>query len=144
MQGILITPVSADDERLARLQQRGTPVVLVDSRSPARGQCSVSVDDVLGGELAVAHLLEAGHARIAFVGGPLSIRQVADRREGAVRALERAGASAGDLHMIVTSGAERGRRAARRCRPRGTAAAGSGPRRSSARTTCSPWACCRR
>ena len=88
VQGILITPVSADDERLARLQQRGTPVVLVDSRSPARGQCSVSVDDVLGGELAVAHLIEAGHTRIAFVGGPLSIRQVADRREGATRALE--------------------------------------------------------
>lgn len=43
-----------------------------------------------------------GHTRIAFVGGPLSIRQVADRREGAVRALERAGAGAEDLHMIVT------------------------------------------
>ena len=102
VQGILITPVSADDERLALLQQRGTPVVLVDSRSPARGQCSVSVDDVLGGELAVAHLIGDGHSRIAFVGGPLSIRQVADRREGAVRALERAGLSADDLHMIVT------------------------------------------
>ena len=49
VQGILITPVSADDERLALLQQRGTPVVLVDSRSPTRGQCSVSVDDVLCG-----------------------------------------------------------------------------------------------
>lgn len=77
-------------------------MVLVDSRSPARGQCSVSVDDVLGGELAVAHLIGAGHTRIAFVGGPLSIRQVADRREGAIRALGRAGASADDLHMIVT------------------------------------------
>src|SRR5262249_18401200 len=85
-----------------RLQQRGTPVVLVDSRPPARGRCSVAVDDVLGGELAVAHLIEAGHIRIAFVGGPLSIRQVADRREGAIRALERAGASADHLHMIVT------------------------------------------
>src|SRR5437870_12562681 len=29
VQGILITPVSADDEHVARLQQRGTPVVLV-------------------------------------------------------------------------------------------------------------------
>ena len=102
VQGILITPVSAEDQRLARLQQRGTPVVLVDSRSPTRGQCSVSVDDVLGGELAVAHLLESGHTRIAFVGGPLSIRQVADRREGALRALDRTGASADDLHMIET------------------------------------------
>jgi LacI family transcriptional regulator, galactose operon repressor len=102
VQGILITPVSAADDRLARLQQRGTPVVLVDSRSPTRGQCSVSVDDVLGGELAVSHLLEDGHTRIAFVGGPLSIRQVADRRDGALRALDRAGASPDDLYMIET------------------------------------------
>ena len=102
VQGILITPVSADDDRLARLQQRGTPVVLVDSRSPTRGQCSVSVDDVLGGELAVSHLLGDGHTRIAFVGGPLIIRQVADRRDGALRALDRAGASPDNLHMIET------------------------------------------
>ena len=36
VQGILITPVSGADERLTRLQRRGTPVVLVDSRSPIR------------------------------------------------------------------------------------------------------------
>jgi LacI family transcriptional regulator len=103
VQGILITPVTGAHERLARLQRRGTPVVLVDSRSPTRGQCSVSVDDVLGGDLAVTHLLAAGHGRIAFVGGPLSIRQVADRREGAIRALKRAGISAGQLRVIETA-----------------------------------------
>ena len=102
VQGILITPVAADGERLARLQRRGTPVVLVDSRSPSRGQCSVSVDDVLGGELAVAHLLAEGHERIAFVGGPPSFRQVTDRREGAVRALAKAGRTAADLQLIDT------------------------------------------
>jgi len=75
VQGILITPVSGADKRLASVQRRGTPVVLVDSRSPSRGQCSVSVDDVLGGDLAVSHLLEAGHEQIAFVGGPMSVRR---------------------------------------------------------------------
>jgi LacI family transcriptional regulator len=102
VQGILITPVSGADKRLASMQRRGTPVVLVDSRSPSRGQCSVSVDDVLGGDLAVTHLLEAGHQRIAFVGGPLSTRQVTDRRDGAIRALERAGRDAADLQVIET------------------------------------------
>jgi LacI family transcriptional regulator len=102
VQGILITPVSGADQRLARVQRRGTPVVLVDSRSPSRGQCSVSVDDVLGGDLAVTHLLEAGHRQIAFVGGPLSIRQVSDRRDGALAALERAGRDRADLHVIET------------------------------------------
>ncbi len=103
VQGILITPVSAADEHVARLQRRGTPVVLVDARSLSRGQCSVSVDDVLGGELAITHLLDEGHRRIAFVGGPMSLRQVADRRDGAIRALERAGRTEADLHVIETS-----------------------------------------
>ena len=102
VQGILITPVSGADKRLASVQRRGTPVVLVDSRSPSRGQCSVSVDDVLGGDLAVSHLLEVGHQQIAFVGGPMSVRQVSDRRDGAVRALERAGRTGADLLVIET------------------------------------------
>jgi len=103
VQGILITPVADDLSRLARLQQRGTPVVLVDSRSPTGDQCSVAVDDVLGGEVAVAHLLAAGHERIAYVGGPLTVRQVTDRRDGAIRALQQAGGAAADLMMIETA-----------------------------------------
>src|SRR5205814_4139530 len=103
VQGILITPVSGAYERLARLQRRGTPVVLLDSRSPTRGQCSVSVDDVLGGDIAVTHLLEARHERIAFVGGPMTMRQVADRREGAIRALERSGLRGDQLQVIETA-----------------------------------------
>src|SRR6516165_10716860 len=39
VQGILITPVPGAHDRLAQLQRRGTPVVLVDSRSPTHGQC---------------------------------------------------------------------------------------------------------
>ena len=105
VQGILITPVTTGDgagERLTRLQRRGTPVILVDSRSPSGSQCSVAVDDVLGGDFAVSHLLEEGHERIAYVGGPLGLRQVADRLDGAARALERAGATVDDLLMIDT------------------------------------------
>src|ERR1700733_9215201 len=105
VQGILITPVTTGDgagERLTRLQRRGTPVILVDSRSPSGSQCSVAVDDVLGGDFAVSHLLEEGHERIAYVGGPLGLRQVADRLDGAARALERGGGTVDDLLMIDT------------------------------------------
>jgi LacI family transcriptional regulator len=100
--GVLITPVVGASTRLASLQLRGTPVVLVDSRSPSRGQCSVAVDDVMGGDLAMSHLLAAGHQRIAYVAGPASIRQVADRHEGALRALRRVGVAADDLTIIET------------------------------------------
>lgn len=100
VQGVLLTPVAGAGIRLAELQRRGTPVVLVDSRSPYSGQCSVAVDDVSGGDLAISHLLAAGHERIAFISGPVAIRQVADRHEGALRALRRAGREPGKLRII--------------------------------------------
>jgi LacI family transcriptional regulator len=102
VQGVLITPVAGADERLAQLQRRGTPVVLVDATSPSGGQCSVAVDDVLGGDVAMSHLIDGGHQRLAYIGGPLSIRQVADRRDGALRALARAGRAPAALQMIET------------------------------------------
>ncbi|SFR68603.1 transcriptional regulator, LacI family [Agromyces sp. CF514] len=85
--GVLISPLSDDLPRLARLRDRGTPVVLVDRESADRAFSSVAVDDVVGGELAVRHLLSIGRRRIAFVGGPAGLQQVADRLEGARRAV---------------------------------------------------------
>ncbi|MBB5436234.1 LacI family transcriptional regulator [Nocardiopsis composta] len=109
--GVLITPVDPDDPRIAALAARGTPVVLVDR--PARGDlCSVAVDDVLGGDIAAEHLLAAGHRRLAFVGGPLPLGQVADRLSGARRALQRTGGA--DLQVVETAALTiaEGRRAA--------------------------------
>jgi len=90
-QGVLITPVQNDASYLQRLRRRGIAVVLLDRPSRIKDLCSVAVDDVRGGELAAAHLLETGHERIGFVHGPISIRQVADRRRGMLRAVKAAG-----------------------------------------------------
>jgi LacI family transcriptional regulator len=99
--GVLVTPLTDDVSRLQRLHGRGTPVVLVDRVSEDGDLSSVSVDDVVGGELAVGHLIETGRRRIAFVGGPLSIRQVADRLAGARRAI--AGATDAALEVVETA-----------------------------------------
>jgi LacI family transcriptional regulator len=103
VQGLLLTPVDADPIRLARLVERGMPVVLLDRRADGDGMCSVSVDDVSGGELALTHLLEIGHERVAFVGGPTTIAQVKDRRAGARNALTRAGRDPDSLVCIDTA-----------------------------------------
>ena len=81
--GVLISPFGDITDRLKRLRDRGIPAVLVDRTSADTSFSSVSVDDVAGGQLAVDHLLAQGRRRIAFVGGPIEIRQVADRLEGA-------------------------------------------------------------
>ncbi|MDD7939076.1 LacI family DNA-binding transcriptional regulator [Actinomycetospora lutea] len=103
VQGVLVTPVDPTDPRLEQLPRRGTPVVLVD-RGAGPTHCSVTVDDVTGGALAVDHLLELGHERIAVVGGPTSLGQVADRITGARSALERVGRDPADLVVVETTG----------------------------------------
>jgi LacI family transcriptional regulator len=100
--GILISPYGDIEPRLAELRRRGTPVVLVDRESRDSGVSSVSVDDTAGGRLAVAHLLSTGRRRIAFVGGPLGVRQIADRLAGARQAI--AEVEGGSLEVIETSG----------------------------------------
>ncbi|NUW40239.1 LacI family DNA-binding transcriptional regulator [Nonomuraea rhodomycinica] len=93
VQGILITPVERENERLEQIIERGTPVVLLDHRATRRNRCSVAVDDVLGGRLATEHLLAQGHRRLGFVGGSWSISQVAERHKGAAQAVEAAAAA---------------------------------------------------
>jgi LacI family transcriptional regulator len=103
VQGVLITPVDLDQPLLDALPRRGTPVVIVDRTRETGTHCSVAVDDVLGGALAAQHLLDLGHDRIAFVGGPESIGQVRDRRRGAERALVEAGLPADRLVVLRTA-----------------------------------------
>lgn len=85
--GVLISPIGDVTGRLERLKSRGTPAVLVDRSGDDSAFSSVSVDDVAGGMLAVRHLLGEGRRRIAFIGGPFEIRQVADRHAGAAAAV---------------------------------------------------------
>ena len=87
VRGVLISPLTSALPRLTRLRAHGIPAVLVDRMTEDEGFSSVSVDDIAGGALAVAHLAERGRRRIAFVGGPFSIRQVSDRLTGARAAL---------------------------------------------------------
>ena len=102
VQGILITPVEPDHPALADVVRRGTPLVVVDRVAADDDHCSVSVDDDLGGRLAIQHLLDQGHRRIAFVGGPASLGQVADRLAGARAAWADAVLPADDLVVIST------------------------------------------
>lgn len=103
VQGILITPVDPDAPLLAEIAHRSTPVVVVDRTPGGTAHCSVAVDDVYGGEIAVRHLIEQGHERIAFIGNHTSVGQVRDRRLGALRALQAAGLGPDHLVDLTTS-----------------------------------------
>jgi LacI family transcriptional regulator len=91
VRGVMVVPATDDVERLVTLHERGVGVVVLDRPSPVPELSSVAVDDVHGGELAAQHLIAQGHTRLAFLNGPHTIRQCADRHAGVVRALAAAG-----------------------------------------------------
>lgn len=123
--GALVAPLSADASRLAQLRRVGSRLVLMDRTAPAGTGCSVSIDDVHGGALAVAHLLGHGDparaavhdasSTIALVNGDLAIPQCADRRAGARDAFTAAGLDPDGLReytveeMTVDAGRAAGR-----------------------------------
>lgn len=88
MSGVLVTPVGTDLERLVRLRDRGTSVVLVDRMGMAEEFSSISMDDRRGGRLAAEHLLGTGRRRLAFIGGPSSLGQIDDRLSSAQEAVD--------------------------------------------------------
>jgi LacI family transcriptional regulator len=101
VRGVLISPYSDINPRLERLRARGIPAVLVDRFSADGRVSSVSVDSVVGGRMAVEHLIETGRRRIAFVGGPFEIRQVRDRLDGARVAVDES-TEAVDIEVVAT------------------------------------------
>jgi LacI family transcriptional regulator len=80
--GLLVSSEEPIEDRLAQVRRRGTPSVLVGQRAVSSEQPSVSVDDVSGGRQAGGHLLALGCRRLAVVGGPLTVPQIADRFAG--------------------------------------------------------------
>lgn len=100
VRGVLLTPADATGRNIAAFRRHGIPFVLVDRVADGTAECSVSVDDMAGGALAVRHLVAGGHRVIAYVSGPPGPDQVHGRRTGALRALAEAGLGADALRDV--------------------------------------------
>lgn len=91
--GVIIISLRPDDSDLRRFRESRIPVVLIDV--PSDELPSDTVDDVAGGDLATAHLVELGHKAIGFVGDDedtaIGAPASADRRHGYQNALTNAG-----------------------------------------------------
>jgi LacI family transcriptional regulator len=102
VRGVLLTPADASGRNIETFRRHNIPFVLVDRVAEGTTECSVSVDDVAGGALAVRHLVDAGHRSIAYVSGPPGFNQVRDRRTGALNALAEAGLGPECLRELPT------------------------------------------
>lgn len=87
-----VSYVDIENDHLYRIQQDGTPVVVINRQRPSDSPLSsVSFDHAGGARLATEHLISLGHRRIAHLAGPCERFTARQRRAGYVRALEAAG-----------------------------------------------------
>lgn len=104
--GVILSTTNPAGPEIAELSDSGVPLVAFDRTvDDARADAVVS-DNVGGTRLATEHLLDAGHARVGFVGGPIETETGADRLRGYESAMEEAGAEPrwADGHYRIDGG----------------------------------------
>lgn len=112
--GLLLIP-SRDEQPppgLIRLQEQGTPVVVMDRLLEGFDGESIVVDNRLGGALAAEYLVELGHRRIAIINRSLDTSSARLRHEGYQDVLRSAGLLDESLIMLGSYSFEFGRDAA--------------------------------
>ncbi len=91
--GAIVVSFQLNEEQVNQFLQSDIPVVVIDAWQPEMNR--VIVDDVEGGRLAINHLLELGHRRIAFLSdyleNPFNFVSMQYRFDGYRQALEEAG-----------------------------------------------------
>lgn len=86
VEGLFLSPVYRLGENAAiyeELKEQKTPTVILGHKAPFCAQfLNVETDDLAASSRATRHLLELGHRRIAFFGGPAVSPSARDRFEG--------------------------------------------------------------
>jgi LacI family transcriptional regulator len=99
--GLIIAPLTAGSADWEPFISRRFGVVALERSGAGPSVASVSLDNVEGGRLAVTHLLDRGHRRIAFINGPRTVPWCAERHEGVVSGLREHGLAASEALVEV-------------------------------------------
>jgi DNA-binding LacI/PurR family transcriptional regulator len=102
--GFILSSVEFQDPRLLLLKERGFPFVAFGRSDPELMFPWIDVDGAAGIAMAVEHLLDLGHTRIAALAWPESSRVGNNRIEGYFRALDAHGVTADPAWIIRGEG----------------------------------------
>jgi len=96
--GVILSPAPGEGHNLGLLAGHRIPVVLIDRRIDGADVDVVRGDSRAAGLLLTRHLIELGHRRIAFIGGPANVSSLEDRLAGYRAALAEVGLPA-SVHL---------------------------------------------
>ena len=91
VQGLLVMPGGTDPSALQTLHASGTAVVSLIRLMRGLTTPSILNDDRAGACAATRHLIDLGHRRIAYIGGPDKVHSGRERYRGFGQALKQAG-----------------------------------------------------
>jgi len=86
--GFLYASARINDEAMRELENLHTPYILIIDRYDENASHYVIGDDRAGAKIAVEHLIQLGHRRIAHLAGPLFIETLLRRFQGYRESLE--------------------------------------------------------
>lgn len=89
--GLIMLTNTADDGTLARAIMKRKNLVLLDEDVPGVQVPKIFVENEQGAHRATRYLIDAGHRRIGFLGGPQGLMSSAERHAGFERAMTTAG-----------------------------------------------------
>lgn len=93
VEGLIVIPASEGTTRLTENDFSNVPIVTLDRPISTSTFDSVVVQNAAGTRLAVEHLLQHGHRRIAFIGLPLHLYTIQARYNGYCLAMKEAKAT---------------------------------------------------
>jgi LacI family transcriptional regulator len=99
--GLLLATAKRSHPLLSELLERDFPVVLVNRTADEPPLSSVAGDDQAGIRLAVKHLVDQGHRRIAHLAGTSSVSTGVNRRQSFQTSMESLGCEV-DPQLVVT------------------------------------------
>jgi LacI family transcriptional regulator len=105
--GVILCPVSGSSkETIDRIRQWDIPMVLTVKDVPDVNCDYVGINYIAGAQMAVEHLIQKGHRRIAFLGGPSESAAWKERKQGYCSALQQAGLEV-DESLVIDNSATR-------------------------------------
>ena len=89
--GVILAPHGNSPEYVARVNQLGMPLVLIDHRIPGVECDFVGSDNVLASAMLTEHLIRFGHRRIAHIAGRTGLYTTGRRLQGFLDTMQSAG-----------------------------------------------------
>ena len=100
--GLILVTSEVTSKQLEAFSRRNIPVVIIDPLNPPnKGIVSVGATNWAGGKAATEHLLDLGHSRVAYLGGPVAAECSVARQHGYLAALMARGIPTRPEYMLA-------------------------------------------